>query len=52
MKLTYCPKCHAEMIEDVWEEISELSDGSLQQEILVPAWVCSDSCGYYERFIH
>jgi len=44
-----CSSCGAKMIEDVWENIIVHSDGTIHQELIVPAWVCSQFCGYYEE---
>jgi hypothetical protein len=49
MRTVLCPKCGNRIIEDAFEEIVELEDGSIQVETVYPAWVCSDFCGYYEK---
>lgn len=49
MQTELCPKCGCRMIEDAFEEIAALEDGSIQIETIYPAWVCSDFCGYYEK---
>lgn len=49
MRTNLCPKCGSRMIDDAFEEIVELMDGSIQMETIYPAWVCSDFCGYYEK---
>jgi len=48
----HCPICNAPLIDDVWEEIIEDENGSLHQRIIVPAWVCSQFCGYYQENNH
>lgn len=48
-RLLFCPDCGAKLIEDAWEIITELPNGDLVQDIIYPAWVCSDFCGYYEK---
>ncbi|MBT2685049.1 YgiT-type zinc finger protein [Bacillus sp. ISL-37] len=49
MRKELCPECGSKMIEDAFEEIVELKDGSIQIETIYPAWVCSDFCGYYVK---
>lgn len=49
MKPELCPECGSRMIEDAFEEIVELKDGTIQVETIYPAWVCSVFCGYYEK---
>lgn len=49
MRTELCPKCGCMMIEDAFEEIIELRDGSIQIETIYPAWVCNDFCGYYKK---
>jgi len=44
-----CPNCRATLIDDVWENINEDLDGTIHQEIIIPAWVCSKFCGYYQK---
>jgi hypothetical protein len=44
-----CPRCGNEMIDDAFEEFEILPDGSIQLDVIYPAWVCSKFCGYYER---
>ena len=45
MRRELCPKCGRRMIEDAFEGIIMLEDGSIQIETIYPAWVCSDFCG-------
>ena len=51
MRAELCPQCGSRMIEDAFEEIIELEDGSIQMETIYPAWVCSDFCGYFEKTV-
>ncbi|WP_154670410.1 hypothetical protein [Bacillus timonensis] len=44
-----CPHCNSKLIEDVWELIHEEENGNLVQEIIYPALICSNYCGYYQR---
>ncbi|MEH7225203.1 hypothetical protein V7112_15445 [Bacillus sp. JJ1566] len=43
-----CPFCNSRLIEDVWEMIHEEEDGSIVQEIIYPALICSNYCGFYK----
>jgi hypothetical protein len=49
MRRVLCLMCGSSMMEDAFEEIVELENGSIQIETIFPAWVCSDFCGYYEK---
>lgn len=49
ISLGECPRCGAKVIEDVWEIVHEREEGSLEQEIIYPALVCSKFCGFYVR---
>ncbi|PLT31985.1 uracil-DNA glycosylase family protein [Bacillus sp. V5-8f] len=49
MRTGVCPECGSKMIEDAFEEIKELANGSIQLDPVYPAWVCSSFCGYYEK---
>lgn len=46
-----CPHCGSRIIEDVWEILFEEKDGSITQEVIYPAFVCSKFCGFFEKVV-
>jgi hypothetical protein len=47
MRPKYCPICRSEMICDAWETIEQDAKRNIITEMIYPAWVCSDFCGFY-----
>jgi hypothetical protein len=48
-RIEFCPLCKSKMIDDAFEEIEFLPNGSIRINVITPAWVCSSFCGYYEK---
>jgi hypothetical protein len=43
-----CIECGCELIDDAWEEVIEMEDGSIFLDSFY-AWVCIRNCGFYIR---
>jgi len=48
VKSFVCPRCGADLVEDVWEELQETEDGGFVIDAY-PVYVCQDKCGYMKR---
>jgi len=48
VKWFVCPRCGADLVEDVWEELQETEDGGFVFDAH-PVYVCQDKCGYMKR---
>jgi hypothetical protein len=44
----YCDHCGAVLIDDAWETVDFLEDGSFILDSFA-AYVCSNKCGFYVR---